>query len=273
MDAMNRLERICWKSAAWHETRRKSIGSSEAKIIMDGAPESLIRLWQEKRGEIEPEDLSRVVPVCIGTVTEPLNLAFFEDETGLTVTREGEQVTHPEFAFMGATLDGWIAPESAVVECKHVGGFEPFETVVARYMPQVHHTMSVTDARKAYLSVLIGTGQFRIQPIEPDPFYLAELIEREAAFWKCVERGEPPAPMPPVPTPIPPEKMRVADMSGSNSWANHAAIWKETRPHAKRFEAAVKELKGLIEPDVRLATGHGISAKRDKRGVTIGEMQ
>ena len=38
--------------------RRYFIGGSDARIIMGDDEAALIRLWQEKRGEIEPEDLS-----------------------------------------------------------------------------------------------------------------------------------------------------------------------------------------------------------------------
>ncbi len=38
--------------------RRIYIGGSDAKIIMSADEQALIRLWREKRGEIEPEDLS-----------------------------------------------------------------------------------------------------------------------------------------------------------------------------------------------------------------------
>jgi hypothetical protein len=35
------------------------IGGSDARIIKDDDEAALIRLWTEKRGEIEPTDLSR----------------------------------------------------------------------------------------------------------------------------------------------------------------------------------------------------------------------
>ncbi len=268
---MTRLERLCGKSPAWHRKRRKSIGSSDAKTIMAGDAPALLRLWQEKRGEVEPDDMLGIIPVNIGTVTEPLNLALFEHETGKVITRDGEQVSHPDIPFMGATLDGWIDAERAIIECKHVGGFEAWETVVARYMPQIHHQCACTGAGKAYLSVLIGNAKLQWQEIEPDPFYLAEMIEREHAFWRCVTTGEQPATLPAVAAPVPIEKMRTVDMSASNSWASHAAQWLENRAAAKQFEASAKEIKLLVESDVRLAFGHGIQAKRDKRGVTIQE--
>ena len=38
--------------------RRYFIGGSDARIIMGGDEATLLRLWREKRGETEPEDLS-----------------------------------------------------------------------------------------------------------------------------------------------------------------------------------------------------------------------
>ena len=38
--------------------RRSFIGGSDARIIMGRDEAALIRLWREKRGEAEPEDLS-----------------------------------------------------------------------------------------------------------------------------------------------------------------------------------------------------------------------
>jgi predicted phage-related endonuclease len=38
--------------------RRSFIGGSDARIIMGVDETALLRLWREKRGEVEPEDLS-----------------------------------------------------------------------------------------------------------------------------------------------------------------------------------------------------------------------
>jgi predicted phage-related endonuclease len=41
-----------------HLLRRHFIGGSDARIIMGDDEGALLRLWREKRGELEPEDLS-----------------------------------------------------------------------------------------------------------------------------------------------------------------------------------------------------------------------
>jgi predicted phage-related endonuclease len=45
----------------------------------------LVRLWREKRGEIEPEDLNHNLIVQLGTVTEDLNRRWYERNTGQTI--------------------------------------------------------------------------------------------------------------------------------------------------------------------------------------------
>ena len=52
--------------------RRRSIGGSDARIIMSPDEAALIRLWKEKRGEAEPEDLSGNLIVQLGVATEEL---------------------------------------------------------------------------------------------------------------------------------------------------------------------------------------------------------
>ena len=53
--------------------RRSFIGGSDARIIMGNDEGALLRLWKEKRGEDEPEDLSGNLIVQLGLVTEDLN--------------------------------------------------------------------------------------------------------------------------------------------------------------------------------------------------------
>jgi predicted phage-related endonuclease len=56
-----------------NEGRRYFIGGSDARIIMGNDEPALLRLWREKRGEVEPEDLSGNLVVQLGVATEDLN--------------------------------------------------------------------------------------------------------------------------------------------------------------------------------------------------------
>jgi len=61
--------------------RRTFIGGSDARIIMGSDEADLVRLWREKRGEIEPEDLNDNLIVQLGRVTEDLNRRWYERNT------------------------------------------------------------------------------------------------------------------------------------------------------------------------------------------------
>jgi predicted phage-related endonuclease len=62
--------------------RRSFVGGSDARIIMGEDEAALLRLWREKRGEVEPEDLSGNLVVQLGNATEELNRRWFERNTG-----------------------------------------------------------------------------------------------------------------------------------------------------------------------------------------------
>ena len=75
--------------------RRYFIGGSDARIIMGDDEAALLRLWREKRGEVEPEDLSGNLIVQLGVVTEPLNRHWFERNNGRLIKDVQRQVRHP----------------------------------------------------------------------------------------------------------------------------------------------------------------------------------
>src|SRR5438105_15745616 len=94
--------------------RRCFVGGSDARIIMGSDEAELIRLWREKRGEMEPEDLSHVLIVQLGTVTEDLNRRWYERNTGRGIKHVQRQIQHPVIKWMAATLDGVVDPGGAV---------------------------------------------------------------------------------------------------------------------------------------------------------------
>src|SRR5262245_35689149 len=131
-----------------HDDRRSFIGGSDARIIMVDDEAALVRLWQEKRGEVEPEDLANNLLVQLGTATEALNRRWYERNTGQRVTDVQRRVFHPVKRWMAATLDGMV--EGAVFEAKYAvpWGFSP-EATALKHLAQLQHNMWVTNARIA----------------------------------------------------------------------------------------------------------------------------
>src|SRR6187549_440756 len=83
--------------------RRSFIGGSDARIVMGADEAALLRLWREKRGEVEPEDLSNNLVVQLGTATEALNRRWYERNTGQVIAGVQRHVQHPVNRWMGAT--------------------------------------------------------------------------------------------------------------------------------------------------------------------------
>src|ERR1700746_286707 len=98
--------------------RRQFIGGYDVLIIMGQDDKALIRLWQEKRGEVGPEDLSGNLIVQLGVATEDLNRQWYERNTGRAIRAVQTRVQHPVIGFMAATLDGVVAGSGAVYEAK-----------------------------------------------------------------------------------------------------------------------------------------------------------
>src|SRR6266550_750817 len=247
--------------------RRGFIGGSDAKIIMGNDETALVRLWREKRGEAEPEDLSGNLIVQLGLVTEALNRHWYERNTGQTVECVQHRLRHPVLRWLGATLDGIVAGSGAVFEAKFMLPWSFSEEAAAeKYMAQVQHNMWVTNARGAALSIITGGGKWVEVKIAADPLYQHLLLTAEKKFWRCVESGEPPRLFGVEPPRPRLEAVRIVDMSGSNAWAEFAAVYCRTRSAHQEHEGAKAELKKMVPEDAKEATGHGLRARRSKSG-------
>jgi putative phage-type endonuclease len=258
------------KSNVWtkpYENRRSFIGGSDARTIMGSDEGALIRLWQEKRGEAEAEDLSGNLIVQLGTATEDLNRSWYERNSGRRVTDVQRRVKHSAIPWMAATLDGIVEGTEAVFEAKFMLPWSFSEEAAAeKYMAQLQHNMWVTHLRTSVLSIITGGGKWVEIEIPMDPLYLSVLVAAEKKFWRCVQSGEIPhlinaeAPRPRI------EAIRIVDMSSSNSWAEFAGLFRTTRDAFLDHERAKNELKALMPEDAKEAIGHGVRAKRSKSG-------
>ena len=247
--------------------RRYFVGGSDAHIIMGKDEDALLRLWREKRGEVEPEDLSGNLVVQLGVATEDLNRHWYEANTGKVITDIQKLVRHPVLRWMGATLDGRVHGSDAVFEAKFMlpWAFSE-EAATEKYMPQLQHNMWVVAAKSAVLSVITGGGKWVEITTHADPLYQHLIVTAERKFWRCVESGEPPRLFGVEPPKPRIEAVRIIDMSGSNSWAEFAGLFCSTRHAFLDHERSKAELKALMPEDAKEAIGHGVRAKRSKSG-------
>jgi predicted phage-related endonuclease len=249
------------------QDRRSFIGGSDARIIMGSDEVALIRLWREKRGEAEPEDLSGNLIVQLGTVTEDLNRRWYELNSGEVVQDVQRRAQHPAIRWIAATLDGVVERTGAVFEAKFMLPWSfSEETAADKHMAQLQHNMWVIASRTAVLSIITGGGKWIEMTIPADPLYQHLLLTAEKKFWRCVENGEEPRLFGVEPPRARVEAVRIVDMSASNSWAEFAGVFCQTRAAYLEHDAAKAELKKLMPEDAKEAIGHGIRAKRSKSG-------
>jgi predicted phage-related endonuclease len=255
------------KKSTDHPSRMEFIGGSDARIIMGKDQKALLRLWREKRGEEASLDLSAVLVAQLGVVTEDLNRRWYELNSGNRVSDVQRHVVHRTIPWMAATLDGLIKATDAVSEAKFMLPWSFSEEAAAeKHMAQLQHNMLVTGTKKAVLSIITGGGTWVELSIDVDPIYQTILIAAEKAFWQSVKTGEPPALFDCEPPKPRIEAVSGADMNTSNSWAELASLFCETRNAHADHERAKSELKALIPEDAKEAVGHGVRAKRSKSG-------
>ena len=247
--------------------RRTFIGGSDARVVMGGDETALLRLWREKRGEAEPEDLSGNLIVQLGFATEHLNRQWYERTTGHVVKDVQRWVRHPVIRWMATTLDGIVQGTGAVFEAKFMLPWSFSEEAAAeKHMAQLQHNMWVTNATAAVLSIITGGGKWVEIKIPADLLYQHLLLTAEKKFWRCVESGEPPRLFGVEPPRARIEAVRIVDMSASNAWAEFSSVFQRTREAHLEHENAKAELKGLMPEDAKEAIGHGIRARRSKSG-------
>jgi predicted phage-related endonuclease len=246
---------------------RGFIGGSDARIIMGPDEDALIRLWREKRGEVEPRDFTDNLIVQVGIATKPLNRAWYERNTGKKVRYGPGLARHPVVRWMAAKLDGVVDGANAVFEAKFMLPWAFSEaSALEKYMAQLQHNMWVAQVKSSVLSIITGGGQWLEIVVPADALYQHLLITAEKRFWRCVATGERPSAFG-LPPPRPAAKAaRIVDMTKSNSWAEFAELFRSTRPAFLEHRRAEAALTSLMPADAGQAIGHGVKGERSKEG-------
>lgn len=178
---------------AWEKLRNIGIGGSDASIIAGlNRWKSPFKLWQEKTGQVEPEDLSDNECVYWGNVHEQAVANRFTELTGLKVKKCGT-LQSLDYPFMIANVDRLVVGENAGLECKTANGFKAKEwegdNVPDSYYLQCQHYMAVTGCEKWYIACLIGGNHFVWKEIPRNEEDITALIAAEKAFWEDNVKG------------------------------------------------------------------------------------
>ena len=264
------------------EERRKTLNASEMKRVMDG---DWYNLYQEKVGEVQPEDLSGNFAVTLGTVTEALNLEWLNRQHPELKVQHNEsgsvQRHNTDFNFISATPDGYCVLEDrqCVIDAKHTHPFSgdeygsAEERLIETYKWQMRTQMLCTGMYASIISPIYGNQFGNYIVINWNSAMADDMVIQAQKFWRHVELKEPPANPDAIPGPtLTSNDMRVVKDKDFQSW-NCYGEWVEAIPTfiktekaSKQFDTIKKELKLLVPDDVKELEGGRLVAKRDKRG-------
>jgi putative phage-type endonuclease len=179
-------------SPEWLELRRSKVGASDAAVILGLSPWTTpYQLWEQKLGlrDVEVNSAMRR-----GSEMEEEARKEFEHLTGLVVFPD--VCFHPEHEWMMASLDGIDMERKNMVEIKCVSR-KDHQTAIEgnvpdKYYPQLQHQLAVTGLQSVYY--------FSYDPLNPvtlqvarDEAYIADMIEKEKEFYRCVMNFEAPS--------------------------------------------------------------------------------
>lgn len=195
----------------WLKERQKGIGGSDAAVILGLNPyKNNIRLWEEKTGKVQAEDISDKPYVKYGTQAEDLLRELFKlDFPQYEVSHdENTIIKHPKYPFLFASLDGQLVDketgELGILEIKTTNILQSMqkekwkEKIPDNYFCQVLHYLNVTGYSFAILKaqlkydfdgdIKLETRHYKINrcDFEED---IKELEKAEVEFWtKYVEK-------------------------------------------------------------------------------------
>ena len=170
--------------------RHKGLGGSDLGIIMGESVSAIHNLWLLKTQQKEPDDLSNILAVQLGSETEKFNRNWFAQQTDKVV--EDYPLNHVMKDFRMAHYDGWLPEESALIECKHTNQHNKMQHVKERYYAQIQHYLMMSELSVCYLSVIFGNVRWEYSAVPSHATYQDLLFMRQERFWDMVVKLEEP---------------------------------------------------------------------------------
>lgn len=164
------------------EQKQITIGGSEIAAVMGLSRWTTpLKLWAEKTGKVEREDISGKEFVELGTELEEFVARRFTKLTGIAVRRDRKAYTHPKYPYLVGHIDRNVTGTDAVLECKTASAYKLKEwegdDIPIEYVLQLNWYLGLTQSKVGHIAVLIGGQKFRYKQIEYD----AELFEKQVA--------------------------------------------------------------------------------------------
>lgn len=178
----------------WLDIRSKSIGSSDAGVVVGANPwKTIVDLYFEKVNKsISTEDN---LAMKLGRELEPILRRLFLEETGLKVRIDNKIRVDKEHNFLTANLDGMVQGEKVPIELKTASKWTG--EIPDHYFLQIQHQMMVTDVPYIYFAVLVlgYNKRFIVEKYDRNEDCIDHLRKEEIKFWmNYVIKETPPPP-------------------------------------------------------------------------------
>ncbi len=269
--------------------RKNTIGGSDITTLASGEPERILKLFQQKTGKIERDDLTMVWAVIMGHITEEANIEWSEHYLDLPIIDRQKVYNGTKYPFMRCTVDGVVKGYKnrlAVIDAKFTMGRpkrdEEYKDVIPRlvkyYSPQLHwnaYLIEETTGKKCpygLLSFIKAGDQPVIHEVKIDKEYQQKLIDVAKWFMGCVEMDIEPTDIPTAEAPIPQEDKVPVDMNADPLWKARAEQYIQSFGANQIFKDAENSIKKLVPRNASEAFGHGIQvkvAKNNSKRITL----
>lgn len=175
------------KSPAWHNERTTGIGGSEIAIILGLSPyKTPYQLWQEKTGQVIPEDISNRPHVVRGILGEKVARLILERDTLHSYTPKTWKIEGTPFR---CSDDGYSADLETILEIKCMARAYhekvKLEGVIPEfYVSQCQYNLAVSKAKKClFVSFVPETEELVKVEVYPDLEMQKMLLKAAKDFW------------------------------------------------------------------------------------------
>lgn len=249
----------------WLTARTSGIGGSDAPVIAGVGETSLLELYTEKIGIVEPDDISDKDIVYWGKKLEPLVADKYQEETQRSLVNHGihffkrSDLGVPLFA----SLDREIVPingqgpgDLQIKTTGHYSKRELLEELPIDWQVQIQHELAVMDWEWASLAALLFPSRKLVWvDAQRNDSFIKSLLEKEREFWDRIVHKDPPAPDASESAKKTIAKLYPKD-NGKTVFLSKAAIeWDAKLTQAKAQEAQAKADHKQYENLLKMAIG------------------
>lgn len=227
----------------WLEWRSKGISATDIPIIMGLSPyKTPYRLWLEKTGRANADDLSNNPNVQRGNRLEPLARSYWEDKDSEILLPICAQ--YDPAPMLRASLDG-LSMEGKPYELKapHESTFSEIEEkgtdadAYKLYELQVKTQCVVVGSDSGKLCFYMEDERTMEFEIELQPEDLDNIVTAAIEFWNLIETDTPPA--------LDPEKDFYIPQSGEDEfrWQSYSELFSENKAKIDALKAQIAPLE------------------------------